>query len=461
MDNHKGMEREISIRELFWSFLMGWRKIVCLAIVFGVLLTGFQYVRGISNVSQETDIEQPIEEKLTESELGEIENIKVLREEVRFYREYLNTFSMKIDAYNEPIGELQYMIQTDYVMNYTEDVLPDYTSDVISMYAKYVGGEAFRSNLILKAGLEIPSKELKELVNVGREGNMIYIMVKYPDYEKLDAIIKAVKELLSQKESEVQKIGTHKLLFLNDSKYYTVDSNLVEKRSSILTRIATLNVQLNQLESALTDQQKEVLNSEEEKQEVSEQSRFQKKYIVLGVLAGIFIAGMWIACGVLFAGKLQYPEEIRSLYGESLLGEITLRRKRKGILSIIDEKLLALKNRRKKKVTLEQQVDVACANLAVSCKQQDVTSVYITGSGFENIEDSILELLKRKMIEQGIQAEMGGNMFYDAISMKQGGEIGNILFIEQIGESLYEEIFNELYLVKEKKMNLLGMIVLG
>ncbi len=461
MDNHKGMEREISIRELFWSFLLEWRKIICLAIVFGLLFMGLQYVRGISSSPKEADIEEPIEEKLTESELGDIENIRFLREEVRAYREYLNTSSsMQIDAYNEPMAELQYMIQTDYIMNYTQDILPDYTSDVISMYAKYVGGESFRNNLIKKAGLDISSKELKELVNVGRESNMIYIFVGYPDNEKLDAITKAVKELLSQKESEIQKIGSHDLLFITESQYYTVDSNLVEKKSTILTRIATLNVQLNQLENALTDQQKEVLNSEEEKQEVLVQVGFQKKYIVLGIFAGIFIAGMWIVFGVLFAGKLQYSEEIRSLYGEALLGEITLARKRKRFLSIVDEKLLALKNRRKKKVTLEQQIDAACANLVVSCKQQNITNVYVTGSEFENIEDSLLELLKQKMTEQGIQVEMGGNMFYDAISMKQGGEIGNILFVEQIGKSLYEEIFNELHLVNEKKMKVLGMIVL-
>lgn len=461
MDNHKGMEREISIRELFWSFLLEWRKIICLAIVFGLLFMGLQYVRGISSSPKEADIEEPIEEKLTESELGDIENIRFLREEVRAYREYLNTSSsMQIDAYNEPMAELQYMIQTDYIMNYTQDILPDYTSDVISMYAKYVGGESFRNNLIKKAGLDISSKELKELVNVGRESNMIYIFVGYPDNEKLDAITKAVKELLSQKELEIQKIGSHDLLFITESQYYTVDSNLVEKKSTILTRIATLNVQLNQLENALTDQQKEVLNSEEEEQEVLVQVGFQKKYIVLGIFAGIFIAGMWIVFGVLFAGKLQYSEEIRSLYGEALLGEITLTRKRKRFLSIVDEKLLALKNRRKKKVTLEQQIDAACANLVVSCKQQNITNVYVTGSEFENIEDSLLELLKQKMTEQGIQVEMGGNMFYDAISMKQGGEIGNILFVEQIGKSLYEEIFNELHLVNEKKMKVLGMIVL-
>ena len=38
MENKDGLEREISLTEVFWNVLLGWRKILCLAVVFGILL---------------------------------------------------------------------------------------------------------------------------------------------------------------------------------------------------------------------------------------------------------------------------------------------------------------------------------------------------------------------------------------------------------------------------------------
>ena len=43
--------------------------------------------------------------------------------------------------------------------------------------------------------------------------------------------------------------------------------------------------------------------------------------------------------------------------------------------------------------------------------------------------------------------------------MKQGEEIGNILLVEQIEKSIYDEIFNEIQLMKDQNMKVLGIIV--
>lgn len=60
------------------------------------------------------------------------------------------------------------------------------------------------------------------------------------------------------------------------------------------------------------------------------------------------------------------------------------------------------------------------------------------------------------MSTQEVQISEGGNIFYDAESLKQGTEIGNMLFVEQKGQSIYDEISNELNLAKEQNNNILG-----
>ena len=129
-------------------------------------------------------------------------------------------------------------------------------------------------------------------------------------------------------------------------------------------------------------------------------------------------------------------------------------------LSVIDDKLLAIKNRRKKKLSVEQQVKVIAANISLSCKQQGIENIYMTGSEYENADIATLDMLKRELTSQNIQVKEGGNIFYDAESLKQGTEIGNMIFVEQTGESIYDEISNELNLAREQKNQILGVVVL-
>jgi hypothetical protein len=100
------------------------------------------------------------------------------------------------------------------------------------------------------------------------------------------------------------------------------------------------------------------------------------------------------------------------------------------------------------------------ANIALSCKQQGIDCIFMTGSEFEKADATVLAMLKQELSTQGIQVKEGGNIFYDVESLKQGTEIGNILFVEQKGESIYDEISNELNLANEQKNNIVGFVVL-
>lgn len=187
---------------------------------------------------------------------------------------------------------------------------------------------------------------------------------------------------------------------------------------------------------------------------------FSKKYFLFGAFLGIFLVCAWAACKMLFTARLQSPEEIRTLYNTRLLGEVTVKSKKKRFLSVIDDKLLAIKNRRKKKLSVEQQVKVIAANISLSCKQQGIENIYMTGSEYENADTATLDMLKQELTSQNIQVKEGGNIFYDAESLKQGTEIGNMIFVEQTGESIYDEISNELNLAREQKNQILGVVVL-
>lgn len=464
MENKGGLEREISIGEIVWKVLFGWRRIVCLALGFGLLLGGFRYVRDMGAYRLAQESEYVPGEELTNAELEEIDNIRNLQKQLEGEREYLeHSALMQMEPYSVPILEQQYGIKSDYVMNYNKDILPDYTSMLGSMYHKYVSSGELRKALREKAGLSVSSEELEELIDVTQGSNIVAISVKYPDSGKLDDISAVLKELLGQKEKEYQQIGSHQLVLLGESQDAVIDDRILEKRNEMTARAASISVQINSLKNVLSEQQKNVLeyqvNAEKGLETVLEKPRLNKIYFILGGCVGVLLAGIWMICSVLFTAKLQHPEEIRTLYQVRLLGEIKVQKKGRRFLSVIDDKLLLLRNRKKKKLSEEQQVDIACMNTVISCKKGAIKELYMTGSEYEHLDDALKKRLKEELKRYGIQVSQGENMFYNARSMEQGMEIGNILLVEQVGQSVYDEISNEIQRLTEQGINILGAIV--
>lgn len=467
MGTQEKMEREINLLDLFWGILLSWRQIICFGVIFAILLGGVKYVRDIRAYQsvENVDIEEK-EQELTEDEIQQVLNARNLLSRIKEYEEYLaNSALMQMNLYQKPVVELQYYVDSDYTFNYTQENQNDYSNDLLTMYTSYILSGEMSTKVIDVAGLSVNQADFSEFWSVSQNGNSIMLKVTCPEEEKMGVVAETIKTQLSKKEAEFQEIGAHKLKLMTESENVVVDNSLVDRRNSISSNIASFGTQLNNLKANMSDQQLALLVSEQEESEEEDPQTLEKpgisfKFMILGAVFGVFLICIWLACKMIFAVKLQNPDEIRTIYNTRLLGEVEIQSEKKRFLSVIDDKLLAIKNRRKKKLTAKQQVSVITANIALSCKQQGIACIFMTGSEFESADATILAMLKQELSAQGIQVKEGGNIFYDAESLKQGTEIGNILFIEQKGQSIYDEISNELNLANEQKNNILGFVVL-
>ena len=459
-------EREINLIEIFWNILLGWRQIICFGILFAVLIGGIKNFMDIKayHTLQNIDLEEAKSE-LEKDELDKIEDAKLIKSRIDEYERYQQKSAlMQIDPYEKHVLELQYYVKSDYIINYTEDRERDYTSELTSIYCNYINSGELAQKVIDEADLSITQEDFQELLSVLQSSNTIYITISYADTDKLEAICEELKDFLQQKEPELQKIGSHSLKLIDESQNVVVDSALIEKKNTIYSNITTLNSQLDALKAAMSSEQQTILELEIEKMsgesEEEEVPSFSIKYLILGAIIGGFLVCLWIVCKMIFTAKLQNPEEVRTLYGVRLFGEVTISGRKKRFLSVIDDKILALKNRKKKKMTAEQQIKVLSANIALSCKQQDIDCIYITGSEYEKMDKTVLDKLKKELSTQNIKVKEGGSISYDAASLQSGVEIGHIVFVEQTGKSIYDEINNEINLVREQHSDILGFVVL-
>lgn len=469
MEKQKEMERELDLKDLFWNILLSWRQMIIFGIVFAVLFTGLKFIKDKKAYQVAMNVENGQEEiGLTPEEKDQISSAKEIIKRLEEYQEYLDTsVLMQINPYEKQVIELQYYVKSDYTFNYTQDTQNDYTSDLVMMYYNYIVSGEMSKNVIKNIELPVEQEDISELWTVAQVGKSISIKIAYPEEDKLEEISKFIKSKLKEKESEFQKIGSHELQLYGESKNVIVDNSLSDRKYLISNNIASLNTQLKNLKLNMTEYQLEILDDDIEDTLGNEKNSanidapsMSKKYFLLGAFIGIFLVCIWIACKMLFTSRLQSSEEIRTLYNTRLLGELNVQFPKRGFLSIIDEQLLKIRNRKKKKLTVEQQIKLLAANIALSSKKQGMDCIYMTGSEYENIDAAVLERLKKELIVQNVKIEQGENIFYDADSLKKGTEIGNIFFVEQTGKSIYDEISNELNLAIEQKICILGVVVL-
>ena len=472
MGTQEKAEREINLVDLFWKILLNWRKLICFGILFAILVGGMRYFLDVRayQALKNIDVEK-VKEGMEKEELKQLADAVSLQRRIDNFKSYLDKSAiMKMDPYAKPVLELQYYVQSDYIINYTEDKEHDYTLELISMYCNYIGSGEMTKKVIEELSLPISQEDFAELVTVsgprGNDSGTIFFTISYADSESLEKISDVVKSLLDQKSSEFQKIGSHKLNLINESQNIVVDATLADKKNNIYNNITTLELQLKTAKAGLSENQKILFDlevSEMRGEELEdEQPAFHLKYMILGMMAGIFLVCVWIACKVIFASKLQTAEEIHSRYGLRLLGVFeTSGNQKKRFLSGIDNLLFRLKNRRKKNLPVERQLEVISANIALSCRQSEIDSIYMTGSEYEKADKGLLDKLKKEVAKQNIKVLDGGNIMYDAVSVKSAMEIGNIVLVELKGISAYNEIDREIDLFKQYHANILGVIVMS
>ena len=466
MESQQRMEREISLTELFWNILLGWRSIICLSVIFAILATGFGYYRAVRayNASQNIDLEKE-KEKLDKDDRNKLEravHIQTRLDEYETYRD--NAPLMQLDPYEKPVLELQYYVESDYIVNYTKDRERDYTSELTSMYYNYINGGELSQEIVKDAGLSISQSEFHEMMSVGRADNNLTITVSYADMGALETISGIIKSAMQQKESALQEVGSHKLKLIDESQNIVVDTTLLEKKNSVFNSITSLTNMINNLKTEMTSKQIRLFDYEisemRGEQEEKEEPGISLKYLILGAFAGIFLACAWIVGRMIFTIRLQNPEEIRTMYQARLLGTIAVSKGKKRFLSVIDTIILNIRYKGRKQIPAEQQIKVIAASAALSCRRQGIDTIYLTGSEYEKADKTALEQLKRELSQQNIHVKDGGNILYDADSMRTAAEVGHILFVEQKGMSVYDEIYNEFLQVKEQNGDILGVVVL-
>lgn len=488
---HSKFDIDIEIKDLLWEFARRWRVIVVMVLICGIGLAAYQYRIDMNKTDVVTvkKTQEELEKAMGEQDLDEVSGAVALKKQLDQKSLYMDTSElMQINPYAEDVVLLQYYVSaenevdakavTDAYISYVDN---DYLAQAVVEMGASELETMYVSELISLAsdtdGLYINTSNVSQSINMQvKEANSNYIVsVKVLGKTAEDAkrLADSVKTALQSYTSKLTSaMGAQELVLLEECSSIIVDQNLAELQNRNATAIKTLTNNLDSMKNEMTSDQialyvyRTTVVTESEKTTTTSTTvttaapvRISVKHAVIGMVVGAILAcGIIFVCYI-FSATLRSKEEIKTLYNTKVWGFTNIVVDR--LFSSVDSFIIRLRNGRNVQLTVEQQIQMICANIVLDCKKNGRQQVYVSSSAWEAISSVMIDMIGEKCAQKGIQVVKGEAIIYNAEALEEVAQIGSVVFIETTHVSYYDEIYKEMLLCKEHDIDVIGMIVLG
>lgn len=488
-------EREIDLLDMIADILSHWRGLVVALVIGAVLMGGLSYVKSYQNI-QNIQNAQPIEEETTldaatvEKQLMQLEETLEESQKAAVLttmddeREYIwkenyaeNSVYMQLDPFNIAQRQLVYQIKATEE-NQNQSLGTTY-GDVLDNVGMYNWVEE-------KTG--VPAAYVKELITVsttsaisiandqfaGTVGtDRLKITVIQKDEESCKELSDAVKAYVEQQKATLAtEVGNHELILLSESAGMTLGMDVMNRQIDYGNQVSNLRSGIASAKAGFTaDQTKyyDLLTWEEgmdeaeivqkdtvEEQAVAVSPSVSKKYILLGAVLFAFVYAGILFLVYIFNSKLRVSDELQSLYHIPQIGVVVKDSKKKFIL---DKWVDDLRHYGKRKFDAEQSMELAFVAVKIAAVKNKLNTICLMGCNLEAGAGSVCENLKTALEKEGINVTVLDNVLYNAESMEKVEAMTGVVLVEKAGSTLYNEVANELALLKRQDITVLGGII--
>lgn len=486
-------EREIDLLDMIADILSHWRGLLVALIIGAVLMGGFSYVKSYRNVQSEQEAEEEpeldemsVEEQLVQLEdsLSDSEKISVAAtvddEREYLYKDtyYRESIYMHLDPLNIARTELVYRIQA-------ED--GSLAQRLGTVYKNIVGGVGLYDWVEQQAG--IAAEYAAELISVSTDpaifvGNgaqnisigsdSLKVTVMQKDEKTCEQLAEAVNSYMEEQQKNLaEKLGSHELILLSETSGKIISTDMMARQIDYGNQVSNLRSGIASAKAGFTaDQQKyyDLLTWEEETREAEMDQKdmtteeepvlaspsVSKKYVLLGAVLFAFVYAGILFLIYIFNSKIRVSDELQSLYHIPQIGMVVKDSKKKFIL---DKWVNDLRHYGKRKFDAEQSMELAFAAVKIAAVKNKLNTICLMGCNLEAGAGSVCENLKTALEKEGINVTVLDNVLYNAESMEKVDAMTGVVLVEKAGSTLYNEIANELALLKRQDIAILGGII--
>ena len=422
-------EIEINIKSIIKRCITEGKILVLIfAILFSVLLPALVYVRDLkeyNNLLSQQGSENEI--VLSSEEQVKVDNYLLLNKRYSFIEEYQkNSTVLKLDVSNVCKAELQFYVDAEESIK----------SELARILVNYVKQNSFEKEF-LGVLPENMAKYAYELIDAGTydESGIVTVAVLASSKEECELYVDVVKGYINDVSEQLQeKMGHHTIIWVQDEYRCGYDGDVYIRQESFYKTTQDVNKQINESRKNLNEVQQKYIQSLESDVENSVdpvKPTISVKFIVIGAILGIGAGFAIVALFVLFGGKVQSEVEIEKRLQIPYLG--------------------SLNNK-------NNQIGMICVHIQAMLKNNDINSVGLIGLKASEKSESLMNL-KNQLKEKGIECNIIGNILGDQESLEKASKAGAVIFVETIGKTSIEDIYNEAKICKDLGVEVEGYLM--
>lgn len=487
--------RTISLKELLEYVLLRWRLLIICVIVFSVMAGGCSYLKSYNDAVQTRKEEQnpdfsQYENELRDSEIQEVEDsveeYVSYRETYEKYKEYIdNSIKMQLDANAVPTTKIIYQISGNSELKNIGDTFVEIfpNNSVFKQIKEKTDWDvksSYISELISVTNSDMATISLGEqsasniLENNDQENHPILLSIRIISDRQKNCEIMAdiIDAELNAATVELQKqFGEFRIQKISESYGEETNKELLSTQQSCVNEMNTVSNVIKNIETSLSEQQQAyfvaLLNSDNESsttdsvhEEVTGLNYINIKYIILGIAAGIFVFVFYTMCKFLFNRHLISLNYIKNDLCSPLLEVFVGDNQKRKFGSRLDKWIRNFFVQKNETFSKDDRLQMLCTNIKVFMRKKNIEEIYLTGSISTTEISQFLQELKEYLDKYNITFVTGNSILYDANSLEVFTEKKGVVFIEQIGKSLNDEIHKELQYCDEYGVENIGFIVL-
>lgn len=491
-------EVQIDLMTLLHYILRKWRSIIVVMLIVAVAANLYSVKKSMSeaaavSTTEEVDIEKQIEnakEELTADELEQVEHVYSMYEyNSQLYqesKEYLEkSVLMQLNPNEIPTVMLNYQFKKDQA--------DEELSNIFTMYENALLDEDTCTAIIQVFGEEYANTSVRELISVtdtengqnndiiklqkDKNSGILSIQIYASSEEQCEQVAEIVKKRVLEYTEQLQQIfGNYTVNAISEQYYISSESNLNMQKSDAVNAVNGVYTALKNISSGLSEKQMTYYNllvkgiedkttSKENTDETAEITAnvqyISMKYILIGLLVGMFLAVCWYAVIYIMTQTVKDVDEVKIITNLPVFGTV-LRSNDNGKRKIVDRWIDSWFAHNKKSENNELLLTRISHEVAMLAGQKDKRNLLVACSESDQNLKKQADSLVEKLRELGMNVTSTDSLVSDNTEvLKQLESADSAVFVEQLMKSERNQIREAVELCRRCQVEVLGSVIVG
>ena len=485
-------EREISIVDLMTDILLHWRAFIVWMIGGAVLLGAFSYMRSDEAVKQqqsEAMLKGEPEKLFTEEEMLNVSYVagyekawlaKEAYQQKALFMQLDSNYVGKAEATVAVIAEDRQ--QSCDIAKVYKDIVE--SGELIAKVAKDAGMEPLGVSELLYLGRIAERTDITMESNDNKDSTFTFgistvqedesdtfrITAVHKEEAACRAMLESVVAFIMEKQPDIQAaLGQHEVSVVNESFGIVSDMEIANRQKAVLRDIAAMKKGVSDAKKELSDREKQYYDylmsggggdaEETESAAAVPKAGISIKYVLLGALMAAFLYAFILLLVYIFNTKIRATDSMQELYGLPQLGMIPMITGKKKVFGVVDNWIISIRNRNKRQFTPDEALELAAVAAKMAAGKEAFQEICLMGCGLKERSLEVCGKLRDWLAKEGVCVTILNNVLYDAQMLSELEGAKGVILVESAGSTLYNEITEELDLLKRQGIKALGGIL--